>query len=110
MSRATPADVQEILETQLPDEVLQAFLTDASRVVDERCAGHTSDTRALASVETYLAAHFATAKEPRVTTASHDGFDLEYEGESHRYWNRAVLLDPTGRLVRPNGFAYTTHS
>jgi hypothetical protein len=108
MSRTTYHDVREVLETDLPEADLMAFIEDAHRIVEARCADHTSDTGALSAVETYLAAHLATSKDPRVETASHEGVDVEFETDANRYWHDAVLQDPTNRLARPNGFTTLT--
>lgn len=109
MARITPHDVTEILETELEDVSLQAFISDANTVVERRCAPHTDDTDALADVEAYVAAHLATAKDPRVSVASHESVDVEFETDAHRYWEQAVLLDPTGRLDRPErGYGVAT--
>ena len=109
MARITPHDVAEILDTELEDVSLQAFVSDAHRVVEQRCAPHTDDADALGDVEAYVAAHLATAKDPRVNMASHESVDVEFETDPHRYWQHAVLLDPTGRLDRPDhGYGVAT--
>lgn len=102
MTRITPDDIREILDTDLGEVELQAFIEDAHRVVNERCAPHTHDREALAAVESYLAAHLATSKDPRVGSFSHESVDIEYTEDGQRYWHKAVLVDPTGRLARPN--------
>ncbi len=106
MARITPHDVAEILETDLSSVDLQAFVSDADTVVERRCAPYTDDESELANVEAYVAAHLATAKDPRVSVASHESVDVELETDPHRYWEQAVLLDPTGRLNTPKrGYA-----
>lgn len=111
MARITPDDVTEILETELQDDSLMAFIEDAHSVVNERIAPYTDDTARLSSVETYLAAHLATSRDPRVQTASHESVSFEYaENQGQTYWHRAIMMDPTGRLARPQGYnIYTTH-
>lgn len=109
MARISPQDVDEILDNDIPQPVLEAFVEDAHSVVEERCSPYTSDTNALASVETYLAAHFATTKEPRIQSTSHESVSFEYaEQQGHKFWERAVLLDPTSRLARPSGWPVHT--
>lgn len=112
MSRITPDDVREILDTDMGEVSLQAFIEDAHRVVNDRCAPHTHDRDALASVETYLAAHLATTKDPRVSAVDHESVSIEYadEGDGQQYWHKAIMVDPTGRLARPSkGYPiYTT--
>ena len=109
MTRVTPHDVAEVLETELVEVELSAFIADANMVVDQRCAGHTDDEDALATVETYVAAHLATTKEPRVGSTSHESVDVDLDTDGNRYWHRAVLLDPTGRLATsPHGHTVAT--
>ncbi|NHX41389.1 MULTISPECIES: hypothetical protein [Haloarcula] len=108
MSRINYHDVAEIFETDLSESDLIAFVEDAHRIVENRCSAHTSDEDALAAVETYLAAHLASSKDPRVQSASHESVDIEYNAGGDRYWHRAVLADPTNRLARPNGFTTLT--
>ncbi|AUX08917.1 hypothetical protein AArcSl_1286 [Halalkaliarchaeum desulfuricum] len=98
-----------MLETELDDSALMAFISDAHNVVNRRCEPHTDDEEALADVETYVAAHLATAKEPRVSATSGAVTDVELDADGDRYWHQAVLLDPTGRLDRPQrGYCVVT--
>jgi hypothetical protein len=108
MARISHYDVAEVLETDLDEAELMAFIEDAHRIVEDRCTPYSDDESALSAVETYLAAHLATAKEPRVTSGSHGGVDIEYEDDPDRYWHKAVLLDPTNRLARPGGYTIAT--
>lgn len=109
MARITPDDVYEVLDTELEEPTLQAFIEDAHRVVNERIAPYTDDESALAAVETYLAAHICTSKDPRVQSASHESVSFDYEeGRGQEYWHNAIMQDPTGRLARPSGFPVVT--
>jgi len=105
MPRITTEDVREIVDTDVSEESLHAFIEDAHRVVNQRIAPYTDDSGAISAVETYLAAHLATSKEPRVQSASHESVSFEYsEEQGQKHWHQAILLDPTGRLARPNGY------
>lgn len=109
MTRIAPHDVEEVLETELDKATLLAFIEDANSVVNDRCAPHTDDDEALAGVETYLAAHLATSKEPRVSSTSGAVTEVELDVDGDRYWHQAVLVDPTGRLDAPDrGFTVST--
>jgi hypothetical protein len=108
MSRISYHDLTEIFETDLSEGELMAFIEDAHRIVEDRCAEHTSDEEALAAVEVNLAAHLASSKDPRVTSASHASADVEFGANGNRYWHNAVLEDPTNRLARPNGYTVLT--
>ncbi len=103
MTRISPKDVAEVLDTELESSALMAFVSDAHNIVNSRCEPHSDDEEMLAAVETYLAAHLATAKEPRVSSTSGTAVDVELETDAERYWNQAVLMDDTGRLAKPSG-------
>ena len=101
MPRIVPHDVAEVLETELDGAELSAFIDDAHSVVNRRCQPYTDDEQALADVETYLAAHIATAKEPRVSSTAGAVSEVVFDADADRYWHRALMLDPTGRLDTP---------
>lgn len=104
-TRITTADVREVLDSEVSEEALHAFIEDAHTVVNNRIAPYTDDSDSLSAVETHLAAHLATSKEPRVQSASHESVSFEYaEEQGQKYWHNAILMDPTGRLARPNGY------
>ena len=108
MARINYYDVAEVLETDLDEAELEAFVADAHLIVEDRIADYCDDEGALAAVETYLAAHLSTSKDPRVESVSHEGVDAELGTTGDRYWHQAVLLDPTNRLARPGGFPIAT--
>lgn len=109
MPRVAPHDVLEVLDTDMDSAVLSAFISDSHSVVNQRCAPYTDDESALADVETYVAAHLATTKDPRVSTASHESVEVEFEVDGDRYWRQAVLVDPTGRIDSPTrGYTVAT--
>ena len=74
MSRTSTAEVRAILpaETTLTDPQIQAAIDAATCVVDQiadGCASHLS-VACLLQVETYLAAHYASATENTLSLAS----------------------------------------
>ena len=101
MPRIVPHDVSEVRETELDGADLSAFIADAHTIVNRRCQPYTDHEHALADVETYLAAHMATAKAPRVGSTAGGVAEVELDTESDRYWSPAVMVDPTGRLDTP---------
>jgi len=101
MPRIVPHDVAEVLETELDGADLSAFIADAHTIVNRRCQPYTDDEDALADVEAYLAAHIATAKEPRVSSTAGAVSEVELDTDADRYWYLAVMMDPTGRLNTP---------
>jgi hypothetical protein len=110
MTRITPADVAEILDTELSEATLQAFVEDAHRIVNQRCAPYTDDDSALSAVETYVAAHLATAKDPQFSEVAHESVSMTkaIDDDGNDYWHQALLIDPTSRLARPNFTIATT--
>ncbi len=109
MPRIDPHDVEQILETELDSASLMTFIGDAHSLVNRRCEPHTDDESALADVEAYLAAHLATSKEPRVSAISGAVTEVEMDASGDRYWHKAVMIDPTGRLNTPDrGYGVAT--
>lgn len=105
MARTTKSDVKDIIELDtLTDSEIQAFIDDASQIIDNRLKGHTTDAN-LKLVEKWLAAHLCSMKEKRTSRERVGPITEEYEGgefgqglESTRYGQMCISLDPTGRL------------
>jgi len=57
MSRVTPAEVKEIIETTLPDAVIQVWIDAANTIVDDNIDCINKDEDGLKQVELYLSAH-----------------------------------------------------
>jgi len=108
MTRVSPQDVFEVLDTELSESKTQAFIEDAHRIVNQRCAPYTDDEGALAAVETYLAAHLATTRDPQFTEISHESVGGVLDKNGNDYWHQALLVDPTSRLARPNYATFST--
>ena len=109
--RTTAGAVCDILETSLDTDAVLPFIKPASLLVDEHLAGQSPAISAelLLEIETYLAAHFVTLYEPRVSDENADGVSFKYEGaadgqglDSSRYGQMAQVLDPTGKLSQIN--------
>lgn len=115
MARIEPEDIEEVTDVDLPSTDVQAFIDDAHRIVQRRCAGHASENaqKDLAMVEVYLGLHLLTSKSPQIQSTSAEGVNVSYavDGSGSDYWHKAILADPTGRLARPDGWAvYSTHT
>lgn len=108
MARITHEDVYEVLDTELDEAKVEAFIEDAHRIVNSRCAPYTDDERALAAVETYVAAHLATTRDPNFTEIEHESASGVLDRDGNDYWHTAITVDPTSRLARPNMGIYTT--
>lgn len=114
MARIEPEDIEEVIDLELPPSDVQAFIDDAHRIIQRRCAPYATDADQadLAATETYLAAHLLTSKSPQVTSTSAEGMSVDYarDGSGNDYWHKAILTDPTGRLARPDGWnVFSTH-
>ena len=105
--RVSDAEVKEILNTDITDT--STFITAANVVInnelsDEITAGDV-DTDTLKEMERWLAAHFASAWDQQAVELALGEARVKYQGqfgkglESTTYGQRALLLDPTGRLV-----------
>lgn len=102
-ARVSDAEVREIMDTEVSD--LSAFITAANLTVDRRLKGQGLQDDELKEIERWLAAHLATAKDPRVSKESIGDASSTYQGgsglglDSSRYGQMVQSLDPTGRLV-----------
>lgn len=100
MARTTVAEVQAILSTSLTEAQLTAFITDASLWVDTHLDGACDSltTTLLATIEKYLAAHFATSRDPRLKQAKLDDVSETYQRDDKvtEYLQTAIALDPCG--------------
>ena len=104
--RTSAPEVCAIIETDLTGDAVLVFIQPANALVDEHLASATptiSDVL-LGQIETYLAAHFITLFDPRVSKESADGVSFTYEGktdmalDASKYGQMAQVLDPTGIL------------
>lgn len=109
MSRVTPAEVKEILETDLTDPQIQSWIDIASKVIDRyaaQCALADSDT--LAMLEKLLTAHYISAvveRDKSLTARSFGDSSESYmavSGEGLKaspYGQQMLALDPCGILI-----------
>ena len=105
MARTTTTEVKAILDTDLTD--LDAFILPAGQLVDRVAAADSSLAAAiLEEIECWLAAHFASMRDPRASKSTIGPTSFTYEGktgmglEFTRYGQMALLLDSTGTLVK----------
>lgn len=99
-TRTTVSDVEEIFHTNLETSSLEHHINLAASMVDdvEEVADSSVPDRKFRQIEQYLAAHVASAQDPRVTSSSvgDSSFNYLQPSEVTRYWNLANSLDPTG--------------
>ena len=106
--RPTLYEFKEVFDTDpnkggLSNNALRAYLNAAHEVVQD-AADSTSDSIAsskLEKMEKFLAAHFASAQDPRIETerVADARFDYQRTDDSTDYWQIVVALDPTGMIA-----------
>jgi hypothetical protein len=103
MARVTDAEVKKILDTSIDTT---PFIATATLLVDEELATSGMSEARLAQVELYLAAHFACAKDPRVTQEKVGDGSNTYQVtkggiglNATAYGEQATMLDTSGRLA-----------
>lgn len=103
----TEADVRLIFDSDLTGPELDAFIASAGVLVGpEGCdlLGKGITAATIDEVQKWLAAHFATANDPRVETHRTSGHTVAFESkidlglDSSRFGQMAKRLDPTGCL------------
>lgn len=101
-TRVTHTDVELIFETNLSQGALEEHINVAATLVDdiESAADSSEPARTFEQIEQYLAAHVASAQDPRVTSSSVGDSNFNYlrPSEMTGYWKIAASLDPTGSL------------
>lgn len=102
--RTTGKKVKGILDTSLSDTELNPFIKSANILVSEEVDNGNVPEQILTEVEKWLAAHFASQRDQRVSKESQGGSEFSYQGstgmglDSSDYGQQAQLLDPTGNL------------
>lgn len=100
-TRTTATEVQEIFDTDLTTEQLNAHINAAAAIVDDVDAASDVSDQRLALIEKNVAAHFASSQDPRTSSEAIGDAQFDYQGpdETTQYWETATALDPTGRLA-----------
>jgi hypothetical protein len=113
MSRTTDELVESIIEVD-DSIVLTPFIEAANALVTYCCVDtddYTYTDDILILIETWLAAHFYTVRDPRVFQEGFDSIQATYQvktdlglATSH-FGQTAMILDPTGALAQHCGKA-----
>jgi len=105
--RVTAAEVKQIIDTDLADEVVDAFILGANHTVTEVLGDDTnlSDGHKK-EIERWLAAHLiAATREQQIQKAGAGGANVTYQGqtgmglEATLYGQQCIRLDTTGKLA-----------
>jgi len=100
MARITNSDLADVFDTDLSTDSLDQWIEIANTITDdvEGVDPSLSSTR-LEQIELMLAAHFASAQDPRLSSTSRETASADYQRNdeySTDYMASAVSLDPTG--------------
>jgi hypothetical protein len=104
-NRTTATAVKVILDTDLTDAQITAFITTANALVDDQLLNKGLSSTILTEIEKWLAAHLASIRDQRVSRESiGDEYSATYQGktdmglEATLYGQTALALDTTGTL------------
>jgi hypothetical protein len=82
VARTSPADVRTVVDVELDDSALAAFIEDAALDVDERIPSDAYSEERLERIEKYLAAHLATfTRERQKSSVGAGSATLSFSGE-----------------------------
>lgn len=104
-ARVDADDVKEIVDTDLTDVQINAFINTAHRYVDANLLGKSLDADTLTDIELWLSAHFLSMRDPRVSSVSANGLSASYQGKTGEglkatlYGQQALALDASGTLA-----------
>ena len=106
MALVTATEVKEILDTDLTDTIIDAFILAADSTVDEVLGNDTTLSAALKKeIERWLCAHFiAATREQQLQKGGAGGASVTYQGvtgkglESTFYGQQVMMMDTTGKM------------
>lgn len=110
MARTTEDKVRGVLGVDantLSNSEISPFINEANVLVNQRLEGHVADTSLLTLIETRVAAHYSIpiltgeSKGKEKASIGQGSAQVKYVGPDKRqsvHWDRAIELDPTGRL------------
>lgn len=108
MARTSPTAVQEIIDTDLTDTQINAFITAANLLVTNQLASKGLGNAMLAEIERWLAAHLLATRDQRVQSESVDGaggYSVTFQGRTDMgldatiYGQQVKILDTSGTLA-----------
>lgn len=105
-ARVEPDEVKEIIETDLTDSLINAFINSAHYFIQENLLNKGLSANILTQIELWLSAHFLAIRDQRVESESIAGeWQAKYQGktgmgfEATTYGQQALMLDTTGTLA-----------
>jgi len=104
-NRVTGTEVKTIFETDMIESELTPFITSVNTFINATTDLLTLSDALLKEIEMWLSAHFASAKDQRITYQSFGDSKAKFQGEytyglnATDYGQRAIMLDTTGTLA-----------
>lgn len=104
MPRVNANEVKEIIDTELTDSRIQAFILGANELVTHHL-GDDLEESLLKEIERWVAAHFMTSFERQAIEEKAGPVEQKFSDvfgmglESSTYGQTAKSLDPTGKLA-----------
>lgn len=105
MARVGPNDIKAILDTDLTDSQIEAFIFGATEFVDKILTGSGLNTVLLKEIERFLTAHLiAATREQQPIKEGAGGASITYQGvtgeglKSTFYGQHVLLLDTTNKI------------
>ncbi len=102
-NRVAATEVKEIISTDLPDAVIDTFVTAANLVITDALSGYSLNAAMLKEIERWLSAHFlACTRAQQAQAEGADGANITYQGQTGMgldatfYGQQVKILDPTG--------------
>ena len=104
-SRITVDDLVEILETELTEAQLSAFVNSAHYLIQANLLSSGLSSDVLTEIHKYLAAHFASLRDQRIESERVADVSMKYQGKTDMglnatlYGQTALMLDTSGSLA-----------
>lgn len=105
-ARIEPDELREIIDTDLGDSILNAFINSAHYFIQENLLGKGLSANILTQIELWLSAHFLAIRDQRVESEGVAGeWQARYQGktamgfEATTYGQQALALDTSGTLA-----------
>lgn len=107
MARTNATDVKLILDTDLSDAIVEAFIDDANLLVTNVLGSSSLSSATLQSIEKWISAHFiASTRDRQAQEEEVKDARIKYTGkyktglESTSYGQQALALDTSGLLLK----------
>lgn len=106
MALVSPAEVKQLIDTDLSDPTILVYITSADNVITELFDEDTTVTDSQKKeLERWLTAHLiACTQEPQISQVGVSGTSVKYQGvtgkglESTFYGQQVLVLDTAGKL------------